>query len=156
MAGQIESHDCPDLAHAIDLFPTIASAVGIAVPNDLLGIDLLDSQARQARKAVFGVCNSVHNMAVGDPDSTLQYLWCVEGNWKLLVRYFGSDTTRYKAVHQWDTTPVRLYNITDDPHERKDVAADHPRVVADLKAKIALWHPVPEQNFRETPDDSVP
>ncbi len=130
----------PDFAHAIDLFPTIAAATRLEAPTNLAGINLLDPEARQDRKAVFGVCYATYNMTPGNPDGTLQYLWCVAGDWKLLVRYHGDDTTHYKALHQWDTAPVRLYNLKVDPHEKNDLAAERPEIVERLKKKIAAWH----------------
>ena len=132
----------PDLAHAIDIFPTIAAAAGLEVPVGLPGINLLDREARQARKRVFGVCHSVYNMTVGDPDDTLQYLWCREGDWKLLVRYPGKDTTQYKNLHVWDKHPVRLYNLKSDPHEINEISSEHPEIVERLKAHVEQWHPV--------------
>ena len=140
--GRVQPEPSSDLAHAIDLFPTIAAAAGLEAPADLPGINLLDEQTRVARKAVFGVCNATHNMTPGDPDGTLQYLWCVEGDWKLLLRYDGTDTTQYRVLHQWDTARFRLYNLTDDPHEQKDLAALHPEIVERLTAQIEAWHPV--------------
>jgi len=134
-----------DLAHAIDLFPTIAAAAGIDAPKDLPGINLLDEKARAQRDTVFGVCHSVHNMTPNHPDGTLQYLWCVSGNWKLLIRHQGSDTTQYKNTHIWDKQPVRLYNLKDDPHEKSEVSALHPDIVEKLTKKIEGWHPVLKQ-----------
>jgi arylsulfatase A-like enzyme len=64
-----------DLAHAIDIFPTIAAAAGIETPKGLSGINLLDETARKNRDTVFGVAHSVHNMTPGNPDGTLQYRW---------------------------------------------------------------------------------
>ena len=84
-------------------------------------------------------------MTPGNPNITLQYLWCIEGNWKLLVRYDGKDTTRYKKVHTWDTAPVRLYNLKIDPHEKKDLAGANPDVVERLRKKIEAWHRVDEK-----------
>ena len=78
--------DSPDLAHAIDIFPTISAAAGLEAPDHLTGINLMDADARAKRKAVFGVMHSVQNMTLGKPDESLQYLWCIEGDWKLLVR----------------------------------------------------------------------
>jgi len=140
--GHVNPARSPELAHAIDIFPTIAAAAGLEAPSDLPGINLLDEQARKERKAVFGVCNSTHNMTPGRPDDTLQYLWCVEGDWKLLLRYHGSDTTRFRVLHEWDTVPVRLYNLKEDLEEKSDVAAAHPEIVEDLRKKIEAWHPV--------------
>ncbi len=132
----------PDFAHAIDLFPTIAAATGIEAPKGLSGIDLLDEKSRKERKAVFGVCNASHNMTTSNPDGTLQYLWCVEGDWKLLLRYRGKDTTHYHKLHVWDTKPVKLYNVKDDPHEKNELSAEHPQVVQRMTKAIQAWHPV--------------
>lgn len=139
---RIEPGRSQDLAHAIDLFPTIAAATGIAAPPDLPGIDLLDANARQERGTVFGVCHSVHNMTPGNPDGTLQYLWCISGDWKLLVRHQGEDTTDYKNIHLWDKQPVRLYHLKDDPHEKNELSSAHPEIVEKLRKKIEAWHPV--------------
>jgi len=143
--GHLEPASSPDLAHAIDLFPTIAATAGFKTPEDLQGINLLDEQARQDRDTVFGVVHSIHNMSPGKPDETLQYLWCVSGDWKLLLRYDGKDTTQYKNVHLWDTQRVRLYNLKEDPHEKNELSADHPDIVEKLRKKIEAWHPVENQ-----------
>jgi arylsulfatase A-like enzyme len=129
-------------AHAIDIFPTIAAAAGLKAPENLQGINLLNAEARRKRRPVFGVTNSIQDMTPGDPDSTLQYLWCIEDNWKLLVRYDGKDTTRYRNLHIWDTAPVRLYNLKNDPYEKKDLAGANSDVVKRMKKKIEAWHSV--------------
>ena len=140
--GKVKPEQSPDLAHAIDIFPTIAAAAGIKAPESLPGIDLLDETARKDRKAVFGVCNATHNMTPGNPDGALQYLWCIEGDYKLLLRYHGEDTTHYHKLHVWDTLPVRLYNLKDDPHESKEISAGHPEIVQRMSKAIQAWHPV--------------
>ena len=140
--GHVSAQKSAGFAHAIDLYPTIAAATGIPLPANLPGINLLDEQAVENRDTVYGVTHSIHNMTVGDPDDTLQYLWCVHNEWKLIVRYHGSDTTHYKNVHQWDTAAYRLYNVEKDPNETKDLAASHPEMVEELKQKIEAWHSV--------------
>jgi len=129
-----------DLAQAIDFFPTIAAAAGVESPANLPGINLLDPNARKGRKQVFGVTHSIHNMTIGDPDDTQQYLWCVESEWKLIVRYSGKDTTKYRNVHSWDKPPVRLFNLKDDPHEKNDLSGKHPQIVGRLRKAIEAWH----------------
>ncbi len=138
--GRVKPERVEDFAHAIDFFPTIAAAAGVKAPANLPGINLLDAQARKKRKQVFGVTHSIHNMTVGDPDGTQQYLWCVEDEWKLLVRYHGKDTTRYRNVHVWDKAPVHLFNLKKDPHEKNDLAETHPQIVDRLKRAIKDWH----------------
>lgn len=138
--GKITPARSPEFAHAIDFFPTIANIAGLKAPDDLPGIDLLDEAARKNRDTVFGVTHSIHNMTPADPDGALQYLWCVEDEWKLIVRFHGQDTTRYRNVHVWDKAPVRLYRIKDDPQEMNDISADHPEIVKKLREKIELWY----------------
>jgi arylsulfatase A-like enzyme len=138
--GHMKPGRVEDFAHAIDFFPTIAAAAGIEAPSDLAGINLMDAEARQGRKRVFGVCHSTHNMTISDPDDTQQYLWCVEGDWKLTVRHHGKDTTRYRNLHVWDTAPVHLYNLRDDPHEKNDLAGQQPALVERMTEAIELWH----------------
>jgi arylsulfatase A-like enzyme len=138
--GHIEAERASEFAQAIDLFPTIAAIAGIQAPQGLPGVNLLDKKARQEREAVFGETHSIHNMTFDDPDDTLQYLWCVEDQWKLIVRYHGVDTTVYSRVHRWDTALTRLYRIQEDPHEKHDLAAQHPEIVERLHQKILAWH----------------
>jgi len=140
---QIKKERVQDLAHAIDLFPTIAAAAELKLTVKLPGINLLDRQARAKRKRVYGVCHSVYNMSPGNPDGTLQYLWCVEDEWKLLLRYSGLDTTRYKQLHIWDKEPTRLYNLKNDPHEKNELSEMHPEIVKSLRKRIHKWHLTP-------------
>jgi arylsulfatase A-like enzyme len=137
--GQVKPERSSQLAHAIDLYPTIAAAAGLEAPKDLVGINLLDEGVLRKRKTVFGVTHSIHNMTRGDPDDTLQYLWCVEGDWKLLLRLSGVDTTNYKNVHIWDTKLVSLFNLKEDPHGAKNMADRHPEVIERLKKRIEDW-----------------
>ena len=59
-----------------------------------------------------------------------------------MLRYPGEDTTKYKNVHIWDTAPVRLFNLGDDPRGDIDLAASHPEVVERLRERIENWHRV--------------
>ncbi len=140
--SRIEPVRNPGLAHAIDFFPTIASAAGIEAPRDLEGINLLDLSAIQERDIVFGVTHSIQDITIGNPDNNLQYLWCVSEEWKLILRYPGVDTTRFKAIHEWDSAPARLYNLILDPHEQRNLADDHPELVSKLSEEIRTWHAV--------------
>jgi macrodomain Ter protein organizer (MatP/YcbG family) len=80
-------------------------------------------------------------MTPDSPDGTLQYLWCVESDWKLLLRFKGKDTTKYKNTHIWDKVPTQLYNLKNDPHEHINVADKHPNIVSRLRKMINAWHP---------------
>jgi arylsulfatase A-like enzyme len=140
--GRVQGGEAKELAQSIDLFPTLAKACGADAPDDLPGIDLLDAQARAKRTAIFGAVHSTHNMTVQNPDDALQYRWCIEGDWKLIVRHHGVDTTGYRVLHTWDVEPVRLYNLAADPHETTNLAAGNDDRLRSLRAKIDAWHPI--------------
>ena len=134
-----------DLAHSIDLFPTIAAVSQIKPSLDLPGINLLNSQKRKERKRLCGASDSVYNMTPGKPNGTLQYQWCIEGDWKLLLRYNGLDTTYYKQLHVWDKKPVRLYNLKLDPYEKNEVSNENLEVIKRIKNEIHNWHLVQKE-----------
>jgi len=138
--GVLEPRRVSGFAHSIDLFPTIAAIAGFDVPEALPGINLLDSEAVRERRTVFGSLHATHNMTVADPNASLQYRWCIEDDWKLLVRYPGKDTTKYKILHAWDTAPYRLFNLADDPGEKNDLAVAEPEIVERLRNKTEQWH----------------
>ncbi len=141
--GHVEPGRSGELASSVDLMPTILRACGVELPAGLAGIDLLDTEARARREAIFGASYSIHNMVPGDPGATLQYRWCIAGDWKLLLRSLGLDTTRYRTVHEWDRVPARLWNLRLDPHEKENVLLQHPEVAEALRARIEAWLPEP-------------
>ena len=131
-----------DLAASIDIVPTVLRACGIRPSIELPGVDLLDVTARGERDAIFGAVYAIHNMNPGDPTSTLQYRWCIENDWKLMLRTHGDDTTRYRTVHQWDRISVRLYNVTLDPFEQSNQAETHEGAVRRLTERINATIPI--------------
>ena len=112
---------------------------GWKAPDGLPGINLLDEKAVNGRDTIFGSLNSSHNITIEDADAALQYLWCIEGDWKLLRRYHGEDKTHYKKFHEWDTAPYRLFHLGNDPGEKNDLVIAHPGIVERLKKKITAW-----------------
>ena len=117
--GTIEPKNMEGYAHSIDLFPTIAAAAGLKAPNGLQGINLLDEQAVNERECIFGSLNASHNINVGDTDSTLQYLWCIEDDWKLLLRCHGEDTTHYKKLHEWEHRAIPSLQPGERPRRKQ-------------------------------------
>ena len=140
--GKVTPGHSKDLAHAIDLFPTVCSAAGIAISPGLPGINLMDSDATAERTTIFGVTNAIHNMTPATTDGDLQYLWAIDGDYKLIVRYAGENRTRYANIHNWDKVPIRLYDIVEDPHEKYNLAEKQPEIAKRILDKIEAWHPV--------------
>ena len=146
--GTIEPGIRSDLVTSLDTFPTMLSAVGIKVPDGLPGIDLWSSiQTGQSiqRTTIFGDTYA-HDIAdLNNPEASLLYLWCIQDRWKLILSYDGL-VHRYAAVHP-RIEPIRLFDIISDPHEKKNLAGQYPRVVLRLKEEIENWYPLKERKL---------
>jgi len=134
--SKISPVSSPALASGVDLYTTILSQCGVNYPDTMPGINLVDEKARAARKSVFGVSYAIHNMTVENPVDTKQYRWLIHENWKYLVRDHGVDTTKYKYVHEWDTTPEHLYDLSRDPGEKVNLVSSQPELTSKLRQKL--------------------
>ena len=145
--GGLEPAKRPEVVSSIDLFPTALAAAGARIADDVPGLNLLDSLQKKKpiqRNGIFGE-GFAHDIAdIENPEASLLYRWRIEGNWKLLLTYDG-EVNRYQSSHPRTETRPQLFDLSSDPHEKQNVAGQHPEVVADLAAKIAAWWPVEER-----------
>ena len=124
-----------DIISVMDVFPTLAGAAGIetGVERKLDGRNLwpaLDSGERFAldRKLFFAAEMTV-------PGTLMATVF--DDEWKLVQRIVQTQLNT-------DVTNS-LFRIADDPYERNNLAAAHPKLVADLGEEIVQWralHPV--------------
>ena len=142
--------DRPEIVSSIDLLPTSLSAASSPIPAGLPGLTLLpticDGEPLD-RAAIFGECFAHDVASPENLEESLLYRWCIEQQWKLLIPYNG-DAGRHAAVHRGNPIGRQLYDLEQDPHERHDVAASHPNVVARLARRIDQWWPVLQQQQR--------
>ncbi len=129
--GETVSHVCSTL----DLLPTLASMAGAGMPGDRL-FDGHD------------ISGLLHGQGIDTPELYFYYidthLQAVrQGDWKLVLpRPQAPEWVSTNAKSVWrreDMDPVRaneLYNLRDDPGERRDIAAAHPEIVAALLQRI--------------------
>ncbi len=145
--GGLKPADRPDIVSSIDLVPTMLAAAEAKMPKGLPGLNLLEnlrSGSAVKREAIFGE-SFAHDVADLDkPEASLLFRWCIAGKWKLLLTYDG-EVNRYKSTHPRTEKRPQLFDLTKDPHEKVNLAGKHPKVVADLAAKIAGWWPVKER-----------
>ena len=101
------------IAGAIDLLPTLA---------DLAGIPVVSS------KPLDGV--SVAPLLRGDPGT----------DWpdRQLFSHWNGKVSVRSQQYRLDATG-RLYDMTVDPGQEKDIATDRPEVAAHLKEAVARW-----------------
>lgn len=122
--------DEQSLASSIDLLPTALAACGIKRPADLPGLNLMDAAGGKplARDAVFGALFTHDAVDIDQPARNVQFRWCLEGSTKLIVPRDAAQR-------------VELYDVSTDPRETKDLAAEKPEAVARLKRRLDAWWP---------------
>ena len=117
------------LAETVDLYPTLCELAGLPAPKNpqpLEGkslVPVLKRPSRESKEAVFHV-----------------YPRNRPGDGAILGR--GVRTARYRLV-EWkkpraaaDTAEFELYDYKEDPGETRNLAAEQPKVVAKLQARI--------------------
>jgi uncharacterized sulfatase len=149
MPGTLKPSSRKELVSSIDIFPTILDAVNIEVPQNLPGLNLWDnlkSEKEIDRHIVFGEAYGHDIIDKDNPEASLGYLWCIEGDWKLILSYDGvleGGNGGYDFTHdEVRSEPIRLYKITEDPFEKINLADMHPEKVKQLKNKIEAWYPL--------------
>lgn len=147
--GKFKHEERKELATSLDIYPTILAAAGIKPDPQLPGLNLYDEMTtgnKIDRNAIFGE-SFAHDIADLDkPEATLLYRWVIEGDYKLLLSYDG-EVNRYTSTHMREEGGIQLFNLTKDPHETKNIAKDHPKLVARLSEKITDWYPVKERKI---------
>ncbi len=132
---------------SIDLAPTILTAAGAQVPEQLPGRNLLPAirdGGPLAVRPLFGEGFSHDVFDLSQPEACLLYRWTIDGSWKLILTYDG-EIGRDAEVHPRNEKRPQLFNLEADPHEAANVAADHPDLVAKLAQQIADWWPVQQR-----------
>src|SRR5690606_30133844 len=94
----------------------------------LSGLDLLNASAVKNRPAVFGACFTHDCVDLHNPATGLRWRWVVAGDWKLIL-----------PAPQNEKGPAELYQISLDPFERENVAAEHPAELARLSRLLDTW-----------------
>ncbi len=116
------------LVSSIDLVPTILAAAGVEPTEQMPGLNLIQvcrNKGETSREAVYGEIFDHDVPDVERPAAGLQYRWIVRGEWKLILPA-GDE-------------PAELYHITEDPHEARNLASEHPERVQALSAAINQW-----------------
>jgi uncharacterized sulfatase len=145
--GTIEPAEREELCSSIDLVPTMLAAADASIPESLPGLNLLPAIRDGKpidRDTIFGETCAHDIVDIEKPEASLLYRWCIERRWKLLLTYDG-QVNRYPAVHLRTERRPQLFDLVADPHETKNLATDHPGIVARLARKIDQWWPVTER-----------
>jgi uncharacterized sulfatase len=127
--GRTRAGRYDDLVSTIDIVPTILTACGVAPPQEMPGLSLLDTAAgkgKLARDAVFGEIFVHTAVNLENPALNLTHRWVRSGDWKLI-------SFEEEPVH------AELYNVQVDPFEERNLAAGNPDKVEVLQKQINAW-----------------
>ncbi|KPL13373.1 MAG: sulfatase, partial [Bacteroides sp. SM23_62] len=128
--------DETNLASSIDIAVTILDICGIEPGPEMQGINVLDKKALSGRDAIFAETYAHDFTTV---DVSLNFRIIVKLPWKLIL----PDAVNRPYNPQFypfvpDGSP-QLYNLLKDPHERVNLSAEYPEVVAGLTEEIKKW-----------------
>ena len=131
---------CDELACTVDIVPTIASMIGAELPKHKIdGKDILPLMTGQA-----GAVSPHETMPCYYANDELQAIR--DPVWKLVLphqyRTFAGragGTGGIPAKYETRKAGLELYNMKDDRGETKNVAQDHPEVVARLQKAAETW-----------------
>ena len=127
--GKIAPGRSDALASSLDLAPTILAATGAKIPEELPGLNLLNTEAANARQTLFGECFTHNAVDLDRPAASLRWRWVIDGEWKLIV----------PAPQNEPTAAVELFHVSADPMEKQNLAPDQPERVAALRAQVNAW-----------------
>ncbi len=121
--GRAQAARSDDLVSTVDLAPTILRACGLEPTPEMSGLDLL-GRLPLAREAVFGDLYVHTAVDLEKPALNLTPRWTRRGDWKLILPVGGR---------------AELYDVRQDPYEKKDRADAEPGRVAELTKTVDAW-----------------
>lgn len=126
-AGKIKPKmDTKTIVSSIDMVPTVLDILGIKIPKNLPGINVLDEKALNERKGIFG---EVYAHDFDTIENSMFYNMAIFPPYKIIV----PDHVRKKDE------VIQLFNIDKDPFEENNLAASNPEIVKDLQEKIKAF-----------------
>ena len=121
--------DTEHLASTVDLWPTLAALLETETPEEFARHQSHRRAGRGQAQQVFGE-QYAHNIAdVDHPTRSLENRWMIDGWWKLIAP---------DPRNQPDAKP-ELYDLKNDPWEKKDLSAAQPKRVAKMLKQLDEW-----------------
>jgi len=140
--------DVGTLSAHFDLLPTLIDCCGLKKPPEVTfdGVSLMpllkDLKTKMKERSII-----VHNQRVDFPVKYKEYEVLTE-RWRLINPYgkeiedmesFNSEKPSGDISYITDPDLYELYDITRDPEQKQNIAADHPEIVAELNRKYEAW-----------------
>ncbi len=115
-----------DPVSSIDIATTILGITGIEPASGMQGVNVLDKKALKARDLIFAE-NYAHDFST--IDSSLYHRIAIDMPYKLIL----------PDPNNQPDDEIELFNIVEDPHERKNLATTNSEKVDELTGKIESW-----------------
>ena len=123
--------DATTVLGSVDLFPTLCTLAGIALPKDA-AVDGLDASSAlsgtpllRSRPLLWEYGRQADYLFPREPGARSPNLAIRDGSWKLLVNA--------------DNTGLELYDLSTDPQETKNLASERPTEAKRLHAIVQAW-----------------
>ena len=126
-----------ELLTAMDLLPTFAKLAGAEIPGDRV-ID-----GKDIWPALSGKGNSPHEAFFYHQRNTLQAVR--SGQWKL---HLGKSNRKRTGKRDKGASSLKLFDLSKDIGEKKNVFEDHPEVVARLRGYVDVFEKELSENSR--------
>lgn len=128
------------LVSQVDLFASLAALADAPLPADAA------PDSRDERAALLGRSEVGRAHAVGQAlGGTLSL---VRGPWKYIEPSDGPRVNQSTGIELGNRPGPQLYRLADDPGERRNVAAEHPDVLAELQTLLAEIRAAPDAPVR--------
>jgi arylsulfatase A-like enzyme len=130
----VEPDEIDDPVLTIDVLPTMLAANAISIPDYLDGEPLIESDRTKTRSP--------------EREYSLHARACSIQNFR------GIIWENYKYIYYEGTQYERLYDISRDPREKKDITAKKPEIAKKLR-DILLSHEEPEESTAPKKTDEI-
>lgn len=119
---------CGQLVHQADILRTLADVLGTQLPDNA------GEDSFSLLPLLRGEDKPIRQHAISCAMSGIPALR--QGDWKLIAAASGSGGFSQNQPPIEPATPVLLYNLADDLGETKNLAAEHPERVAEMKTLL--------------------
>lgn len=128
------------LASILDFPKTILNLAGVHSPADLTGLDLRHRSCLKERDSLM-ISSYAHDIIdLDDPVKSLTSRALIDGWWKLIVPGPNIEPQESKLKFSKIDQEIQLFDLKNDPLEKKNLAAENPEKLANLTKKMkAQW-----------------
>jgi arylsulfatase A-like enzyme len=124
-----------DVAHVIDLLPTVLNAAGLEYPKTFQSREVLPPDGNSLLPLFTGAASQKHDFLFWELSGKRAVR---QGDWKLVYPRGG---------------PWELYQISNDPIEVVDLAAKFPERVDQMSGRWNEWFSIQPKRIRRDPED---